>query len=201
MEPYTPGCNPLRAFWERLEHINESVPNAAEKWEGWPPEPFLVQTCNDYWPAAETWLRENDRKSAIADAIIARMRGERAVWEACALIDFLKREDASIWRVRAERLARASGRDGADGADSAAEAPKGDGAAGKNGMSKEDKALAVLVRHPTWTNKQIAEQADCNPSGMCRMKRFKAARAALKGGRQDVVRGSKDREGNVEATD
>jgi len=68
------------------------------------------------------------------------------------------------------------------------------------GLSKEAKALAALVDHPDWTDTKIAEAAGCARTELYRMPKYKAAKAAMKSGRQDAPSGVKDAQtGDVEA--
>jgi hypothetical protein len=66
-------------------------------------------------------------------------------------------------------------------------------------LSKDARALAALADHPDWTDKQIAKAAGCNVKSLYRMKSFTTAKAALKQGRDDMPKGSKSKEGEVEA--
>jgi hypothetical protein len=66
----------------------------------------------------------------------------------------------------------------------------------------EDRAVALLLKHPDWTNKRIAGELNCHPKSLSRFKRFKAARRAAASGRDDRPRGWRDREtGHIEAWD
>lgn len=69
------------------------------------------------------------------------------------------------------------------------------------GLSKEALALAVLVDHPDWTHKRIAEAAGCHEKSLNRMKKFMAAKAALEQGQSGIPRGSKAKDGTIEAWD
>ncbi len=114
------------------------------------------------------------------------------------LFDFLAASPPTakmIHRVRAllEMIAASIGR--LEDRDEA----EGDTEGTRDSLSKEDKALATLIKHPEWTNKRIADTVGCNVAGMSRMKRFDKARKALKSGRRDVTPGEKDGGGNVEA--
>jgi len=71
--------------------------------------------------------------------------------------------------------------------------------------SHEARALALLVEHPDWTDKQIAEHVPCHAKSLYRWPRFKAARNAEKQGRNDLPCGTKYPDGDgssqVEAWD
>jgi len=66
-------------------------------------------------------------------------------------------------------------------------------------LSKVARALAALTDHPDWTDEQIAKAAGCNVKSLYRMKKFKDAKALLKEGKGDMPKGSKSKEGDVEA--
>lgn len=86
------------------------------------------------------------------------------------------------------------------GCGKALDAPGKKEAGGKTAeLSKEALALAALTDHPDWTDEQIADAADCCRESLYRMKKFMAAKALLKEGKHDVARGSKSKEGEVEA--
>ena len=69
----------------------------------------------------------------------------------------------------------------------------------KSKLSAEAMALAILTEHPDWTNAQIAAQVPCHPKSMYRFKKFVAARELLEKTRHERVRGSKGRDGSIEA--
>jgi len=58
------------------------------------------------------------------------------------------------------------------------------------------KALGLLVQHPDWTKLRVAREAGCNPSTLHRAIARLSERTAV-----GIPRGSKDKEGNVEAID
>jgi len=66
---------------------------------------------------------------------------------------------------------------------------------------KETLALVALHKHPDWTNRKIAEAVGCNRTTLYTFKRFMAAREILKQGKNDLPRGSKYPEENIEAWD
>ena len=69
--------------------------------------------------------------------------------------------------------------------------------------SVDDRATAELVKHPDWTNIQIAEAIGCNPKTLSNKKqcpKFFAARKAYQSG-NPPPRGHKTRDGNIEAYD
>ena len=68
-------------------------------------------------------------------------------------------------------------------------------------LNKEAKALAALVQHPGWTDKQIAEYAGCHVKSLYRMRKFVGARKMLRGKKRDMPRGRKTSERDVEAWD
>lgn len=62
---------------------------------------------------------------------------------------------------------------------------------------KEQKVIAILLQHPGWTNKQIADAAGCNVKSLPRMKTFKLLRKA----NRNALPGSKKaRDGVVESS-
>ena len=71
--------------------------------------------------------------------------------------------------------------------------------------SHEARALALLVEHPDWTDKQIAKHVSCHAKSLYRWPRFVAARQAEKQGRNNLPRGTKYPDGDgssrVEAWD
>jgi hypothetical protein len=71
---------------------------------------------------------------------------------------------------------------------------------GEKRPSKIATAMALLQNHPTWTNEEIAERVPCNAKYLSQHKGFKAARKVVKdAGRSERPKGSKDRDGNLEA--
>jgi hypothetical protein len=63
-------------------------------------------------------------------------------------------------------------------------------------------AVALLLEHPDWTNKQLAANLGCNAKSLSRFDRLKEMRRAMAAGRQDRPRGWKDgRTGHVEGWD
>ncbi|MBN2024394.1 MAG: hypothetical protein JW809_16555 [Pirellulales bacterium] len=126
--------------------------------------------------------------------------------------------DSSYWRAGAmgecdraiERLrtqAGAASRTEAAGAGGAAEqdsdAPsEAEAVATKAGIGKKARAIAALLDHPDWTDKQIAQDVGCHVKSLYRWPAFIAARKMLKQGRADMPRGARDAEtGRVEAWD
>jgi hypothetical protein len=59
--------------------------------------------------------------------------------------------------------------------------------------TNDEKAVALLVNHPDWTNKQIAAQVPCHVKTLNKsnMVKFKAARKALAEGRENYGQGVK----------
>ena len=71
-------------------------------------------------------------------------------------------------------------------------------------LTGEERALALLVAHPEWTDAHIAEKAGVSRTTLYKPNwtRYQAAREALKQGRGSLPRGTKDGEtGDVEAWD
>jgi hypothetical protein len=67
-------------------------------------------------------------------------------------------------------------------------------------LSKEQQALAVLVKHPDWTNKQIADEIGAHEKSLSRWSIFQKAKEAQKTVRKDFPEGSKDGQtGDLEA--
>ena len=68
------------------------------------------------------------------------------------------------------------------------------------GLTGEEKALALLVSHPEWSDTRIAEAVPCARTTLYKWNRFAAARETLKSGRDRLPHGEKDREtGKIEA--
>ena len=60
----------------------------------------------------------------------------------------------------------------------------------------------MLIAHPEWTNKRIAEEVGCHPKTLSRPGSFREARKAIKGADCRLPRGSKNGEtGDIEAWD
>jgi hypothetical protein len=72
---------------------------------------------------------------------------------------------------------------------------------GGDGMTKEAKAVAVLIDHPDWSNQKIAEAAGCHVKSLSRMSKFRSARSMQKSGKRERPLGRKDLNGDVEAED
>lgn len=68
-----------------------------------------------------------------------------------------------------------------------------------NSLSGEAKALALLVEHPDWTDKQIADAVPCSRTSLYRWDRYRAARKATGG--EIPPSGEKSADGSVEAWD
>jgi hypothetical protein len=66
-------------------------------------------------------------------------------------------------------------------------------------IDKKSAALALLIQHPDWTDKRIAEQVGVNRTTLYEWQEYKAARAAQKGGKRDLPTGYKDSDRNIEA--
>jgi hypothetical protein len=68
-------------------------------------------------------------------------------------------------------------------------------------MSGEAKAVAVLITHPDWTNKQIAKAVGCHPKTLNKWNVFRSARAILRAGKLDLLKGIKGRDRSLDAWD
>lgn len=70
-------------------------------------------------------------------------------------------------------------------------------------ISLDARAVGVYVEHPDWTKKRIAESLECNEKSLCpdRCPKLAAAIRAHRAPDRKARRGSKDRDGNVEAWD
>lgn len=66
-------------------------------------------------------------------------------------------------------------------------------------LSAEERALALLVRHPEWTQTKMAEAVGVSRQTLYRFSQYQTAREALESGRTDIPRGFKDADGNLEA--
>ena len=67
--------------------------------------------------------------------------------------------------------------------------------------SKETLALAVLADHPDWSDTKIAKKAGCNRTTLYTFEKFMAAREILREGKNDLPRGSKFPDEDMEAWD
>jgi hypothetical protein len=66
--------------------------------------------------------------------------------------------------------------------------------------TKLNQALALLQTQPDWTTEQIANAVGCKANYLNQRKEFTGAKRLVKEiGRRDVPRGSRDREGRLEA--
>lgn len=68
-----------------------------------------------------------------------------------------------------------------------------------NDIGPEERALALLVKHPDWSQAQMAQAVGVGRTSLYRFRRYQAAREALQTGKADMPRGSKDKDGNLEA--
>ncbi len=67
-------------------------------------------------------------------------------------------------------------------------------------LTGEDKALALLIRHPKWSDTKIAKAVPCHRTTLYKWPTYRKACEALKSARNDMPQGSKDGEtGTVEA--
>ena len=57
-------------------------------------------------------------------------------------------------------------------------------------------ALSILIQHPEWSNRQIAEAAACNKNYLSQSARFKATRKAIKTSGQESQRRTKKSRGS-----
>jgi hypothetical protein len=84
----------------------------------------------------------------------------------------------------------------------AAEHGPGDTLGGRAKPSKEATAIALLIEHPDWSNQQIAEAVGCNVKYLSQAKKFRAARAAVRGiGQESLRRSGKYRGNDMDAHD
>jgi hypothetical protein len=58
-------------------------------------------------------------------------------------------------------------------------------------LSKEQIALAVLAKHPDWTDTKVAEEVGCKRTSLYRMKTYRKAREAMAAGWGELPKGSK----------
>jgi len=66
-------------------------------------------------------------------------------------------------------------------------------------MGGEERAVAILIKHPDWTDKRIAEEAGLHPKTLVRYRTYKAARALLnETGKDSLLRGHQTTDGDVE---
>ncbi len=86
-------------------------------------------------------------------------------------------------------------------AELATEPPKAEAANAHDDIGPEERALALLVKHPDWTQAAMAKAAGVNRTTLYRFRRYQAAREALQAGKADIPHGSKDKNGNIEAWD
>jgi hypothetical protein len=67
-------------------------------------------------------------------------------------------------------------------------------------IGKINAALAILQRHPDWTNKQIAEKVVCHVKTLSNSDRFATAKKAIKEiGREDLLKAKKHRGRDMDA--
>jgi hypothetical protein len=68
-------------------------------------------------------------------------------------------------------------------------------------IDSEARAIGFLAAHPEWTDKKIADTVGVSRTTLYSpsWSRFQAARAALKSGKQEKPKGSRDADGNLEA--
>ena len=66
-------------------------------------------------------------------------------------------------------------------------------------MSVAARAVAALTDHPDATHKEIADIVGCHPGTVKRCRLYMSARELLKRGEPDLPRGSKTRDGDIEA--
>lgn len=64
---------------------------------------------------------------------------------------------------------------------------------------KEALALALLLKHPDWTDTRIASEVGVARTTVYDWPRFKAAKLALKSGKHDMPKGYREEDGNLEA--
>ena len=152
-------------------------------------DPDLLEAMKHYWQLAENACVK--RSNAVAVATGGEVSGIRA----CPYPHALRNLCNSLSRHR-NRLKDSIKRPG-EGAKSAASAarPK----APPTPRSKEATALALLVDHPDWTTKRIADEAGCSRSLLEHSPKFRGARAAQKREPRKVQRDP--RTGNLEAED
>jgi hypothetical protein len=70
---------------------------------------------------------------------------------------------------------------------------------GTNKLSKEAKVLAALADNPELSDADIAKKAGVNRTSLYRMKKFKKTKEILKRSKEDLPRGSKSKDGDMEA--
>ena len=136
------------------------------------------------------------------DYVIHRYAGEELGSVIAKARQFLKRGPQVNWYVR--RLPRnvflASVQ--AIETSSREDQPHGKVAPGSERLTAEEKALALLVNNPKLSDTQIATAVGVNRTTLYKPNwwRYRNARKALKSGRDDLARGSKDRDtGRIEA--
>ncbi|MGD0786128.1 MAG: hypothetical protein ABR969_09995 [Sedimentisphaerales bacterium] len=72
----------------------------------------------------------------------------------------------------------------------------------RNNLTGEALALAMLVQHPDWSDTKIAKAVGVSRTTLYDWPKFKKAKEALKQGKNDIPRGSKNGEtGDIEAWD
>ena len=85
------------------------------------------------------------------------------------------------------------------------EAPPAIEASSRNPLKRGDLehfAIALLLKHPDWSNKRIAEELNCHPKSLSRCEKFCQARRVIKSSRNELPRGRKDGETrSIEAWD
>ena len=74
----------------------------------------------------------------------------------------------------------------------------GESADNSPAMGGEEKALALLIKHPDWSNAEIARHVPCHRTTLYRWTRFTMAREQQEMGRLERRKGSKH-DGRIEA--
>ena len=73
----------------------------------------------------------------------------------------------------------------------------------KTDMKVEEKALAILIKYPSWTKKRIAQEIDCAEGSLSpkRAPKLHKAFCALKSNKGSIPKGFKTKKGEIEAYD
>jgi len=69
------------------------------------------------------------------------------------------------------------------------------------GLGIEERALAVLMTHPDWTDIEIAKAVGCSRTTLYSYEKFKSAKALLKSNKSSLPKGHKSSNGDIEAYD
>jgi hypothetical protein len=141
-------------------------------------------------------LRPADREvnpKALFKSPVSEDPKEAALWR----LDVSADVQATACKILAEELCaelRQARRTTAGGKTPAADAQPAQPVADKEAL-----ALAVLAKHPDWSDADIAKQAGCSRTSLYRWPKYVQAREILEQGKHRLASGAKDQDGRIEA--